>query len=71
MDGLYDARDYDLVLMTPRCGMIILIYIYVLYDNSYEGFHPGFTSFHPRFYSDGYVVIRPLWTDLWRGHIWV
>ena len=40
-------ENYDLVLKTPQCGMIMLIYIYVLYDDSYEGFHLGFTGFHP------------------------
>ena len=38
---------HDVVLMTPQRGM--LIYIYVLYDDSYEGLHLNFTSFHPGF----------------------
>ena len=67
-------ENYDLVLMTPRCGMIMMIYIYtyihVLYDSSYEGYHPGFMGFHLGFYDDDYVAMRPLWTDLWKGRIW-
>ena len=31
-------ENYDLVLMTPRCGMIMMIYIYVIYNDLYEGF---------------------------------
>ena len=53
-------ENYDLILMTPRCGMIMLIYIYVLYDDSYEDFYHDFMSFHPRFYGDDYVVMMPL-----------
>ena len=57
-------KNYDLILMTPQCGMIMLIYIYVLYDASYEGSYPGFMGFHSEFYSDNYVATRPLWMDL-------
>ena len=66
MDDLYIHEINDLVLMTPRCGMIMLIYIYmcVLYDDSYECFYPSFTSFYLGFYDDDYVTTRPLWTDL-------
>ena len=60
---------YDLVLMMPRCRMIMLIYIYVLYDDSYEGFYPGFISFHLGFYGDDYVATRSSWIDLWKGRI--
>ena len=42
-------ENYDLVLKTPQCGMIMLIYIYVLYDDSYEGFYPSFMGFHSGF----------------------
>ena len=40
---------YDMVLMMPRCGIMMLINIYVLYDDSHEGFHPSFIGFHPCF----------------------
>ena len=45
------------------------LYIYVLYDDLYEGFHLSFRGLHPGFYGDDYVATRLLWTDLWRGHI--
>ena len=69
---IYKIHDVVLitVLMTPRCGM--LIYIYVLYDDSYEGFHLGFMMrFPPWFYGDSMdVVLRaPLWTNLHNGRI--
>ena len=35
----------DMVLITPQRGMMILINIYVLYNDSHEGYHPGFASF--------------------------
>ena len=41
-----------MALMTPQCGMITLICIYiynVLYDDTYKGFDPYFTGFDPRF----------------------
>ena len=46
------------------------LYIYVLYDDSYEGSYPSFMGFHPGFYDDNYVATRPLWTDLWKDRIW-
>ena len=40
---------YDIVLMISRRDMMILINIYVLYDDSNEGFYSGFTGFHSCF----------------------
>ena len=37
---------YDMVLMMPQRGMMMLINIYVLYDDSHETFYPSFTGFH-------------------------
>ena len=34
--------------------------IYVLYDDTYEGFHPDFIGFPLGFYGDDYVATRPL-----------
>ena len=59
---------YDLVLMMPQYGMIMLIY--VLYDDSYESFYLSFIGFHLGFYVDDYVATRALWTGPWRSRIW-
>ena len=47
----------------------LYIYMYVLYDNLYEGFQLSFIGLHPRFYGDDYVATRSLWTNLWKGSI--
>ena len=49
----------------------LYIYMYVLYDDSYKSFNPGYMGFHSRFYGDDYIATKPLWTDLWKGRIWL
>ena len=45
----------------------IYIYWVPLYDDLY--IYEGFTGFHTGFFGDDYVAMRPLWIDLWKGHI--
>ena len=52
---------HDMILMTPQRGM--LINIYVLYDDSYKGFHLGFMMrVSIWFYGDDMNVL--LWVPL-------
>ena len=62
---------YDLVLMTPQCGMTMLINIYDFYKMIHMRVCTLVLRGLPVLYGDDFVATRPLWTDLWRGRIWL
>ena len=48
MDVLHDFRDTQYGFDDAMTWHVD-IYTCILYDNSYDGFYPGFTGFHPSY----------------------